>query len=67
MTQALQHQPLANLKAVTRCTASYIKELEEVREVLKDAKAIIRIIYDGDYGSQISDDLFNVLQKLEEA
>ena len=30
--QPLQHQPLANLKPVVKCTASYIKELEEVRE-----------------------------------
>ena len=37
--QPLQHQPLANLKPVTRCTASYIKELEELKEELRQSQA----------------------------
>jgi hypothetical protein len=31
MTQALQNQPFAKLKPVTRCTASYVRENEELK------------------------------------
>lgn len=50
MTQTLQHQPLASLKPVTRCTASYIKELEEVRKLAQRAIDILSIhgIYTAD-------------------
>jgi len=32
MTQALQNQPFAKLKTVTRCTASYVRENEALKE-----------------------------------
>ena len=38
MTQALQNQPFAKLKPVTRCTASYVRENEELREELREFK-----------------------------
>lgn len=46
---------------------SRLEQLNEaLMEVIKEVKPIIKTIYDGDYGSQISDDLYDVLQKLEE-
>ena len=38
MTQALQNQPFAKLKPVTRCTASYVKENDKLRFDLQAAK-----------------------------
>ena len=31
MTQALQNQPFAKLKTVTRCTASYVRENDKLK------------------------------------
>jgi hypothetical protein len=34
MSQTLQNQPFAKLKPVTKCTASYVKEIAKLKEAL---------------------------------
>ena len=71
MSTGLKHQPFAKLAPVTRCTASYIKENEELRDALElliSQVGVIAFKYVGqkktlqdavDYGNK-------VLEKLEE-